>query len=428
MNRGDDIANRPKTKLIDIIFGGDKALWVVVIALLILSVFVSYSSMAYKEKISSTAQLINQLKLIGFSFIGFFAVQFLRYQWYRKLTKPAFCIALVLTVVMLIWGNTVPGTNVRRSLTLAGVTFQPFEILKITVVLMLADALAKRHKIMDKQNMIPSLRPSDWRLERDSNMNILMHHTIPLFLPVLLACMVTIKTSNSTTALIALSCAIMLFIGRMKMNDLGKLAILMVVAIGILLLAMGTRKDTGQSRIKSFDSNMFVAHEDPKRPAYYYNPDEREQSTHAKMAIASGKIIGRGPGMSTHRSILEEAESDMAYSFIIEEYGFVGGLIVLLLYLTLFYRAIEIFKRCGTAFPSLMVLGLAMMITFQAIIHILVSVSLIPITGQQLPLVSNGGSSLIFTMLSIGMILGVSRQVEEKTIDTTKDETMFEKQ
>ncbi len=422
----DNTTKGMKSRILEKVFGGDKGLWVVVIALLIMSVFVSYSSMAYKESISSTAQLINQLKYICISLVGFFAIQFIRYQWYRRLTKLFFWLALGLTIYMLIWGVPVPGTTVRRSISILGFSFQPFEMLKITIVLMLADALAKRHKIINKESMVPSLRPSDWRLEKEKNLNILFKHTLPMLLPVVLACMVTIKTSNSTTAIIALVCGIMLFIGRMKMSDLGKLMV-PVLIVGSVLFITGGRSDTGTSRVSHFDGNMLEVHENPNRPGYYHNPDEMPQSTHAKQAVAAGKLIGRGPGMSTHRSVLEEAESDMAYSFLIEEYGLVGGLVVLLLYLTLFYRAIEIFKRCGTAFPSLMVLGLAMMITCQAIIHMLVSVSLMPITGQQLPLVSNGGSSLIFTMASLGMILGVSRQVEEKTIDTSKDETMFEK-
>lgn len=130
--------------------------------------------------------------------------------------------------------------------------------------------------------------------------------------------------------------------------------------------------------------------------------------------------------MSTHRSNLAEAERDFAYAFIIEEYGAVGGLIILLLYLWLFFRTIQIFKKCGTAFPSLLVLGLGLMIVLQAMIHMLVSVSLFPITGQQLPLISKGGSSLVFTLMALGMILGVSRQTAERTLDTPKNESLFE--
>lgn len=420
--------NGKRNKILNLLFGGDKALWVVVIALLIISVFVSYSSMAYKESISSTAQLINQLKLVGLGLVACYLVQLFKYQTYRRWTKFFFWIALGLTIYMLVAGDVVHGTTVRRNITIFGFSFQPFEMLKITIVLMLADALSRRHKIIDKESMVPSLSISEWRTNKEKNLDTLFKHTLPLLLPVILSCLVTIRTSNSTTAIIVMVCGIMLFLGRMQKKDLGKLVILGSIVLAIILIFMGGRTDTGQSRIAKFEGNMLVAYEDPDRPGFYYNPNEMPQSMHAKQAVAAGKIIGRGPGMSTHRSVLEEAESDMAYSFLIEEYGLIGGLVVLLLYLTLFYRAIEIFKRCGTAFPSLMVLGLAMMITCQAIIHMMVSVSLMPITGQQLPLISNGGSSLIFTMASLGMILKVSRQVEEKTIDASKDETMFEKQ
>ncbi len=420
--------NGKRNKILNLLFGGDKALWVVVIALLIISVFVSYSSMAYKESISSTAQLINQLKLVGLGLVACYLVQLFKYQTYRRWTKFFFWIALGLTIYMLVAGDVVHGTTVRRNITIFGFSFQPFEMLKITIVLMLADALSRRHKIIDKESMVPSLSISEWRTNKEKNLDTLFKHTLPLLLPVILSCLVTIRTSNSTTAIIVMVCGIMLFLGRMQKKDLGKLVILGSIVLAIILIFMGGRTDTGQSRIAKFEGNMLVAYEDPDRPGFYHNPNEMPQSMHAKQAVAAGKIIGRGPGMSTHRSVLEEAESDMAYSFLIEEYGLIGGLVVLLLYLTLFYRAIEIFKRCGTAFPSLMVLGLAMMITCQAIIHMMVSVSLMPITGQQLPLISNGGSSLIFTMASLGMILKVSRQVEEKTIDASKDETMFEKQ
>jgi cell division protein FtsW len=133
------------------------------------------------------------------------------------------------------------------------------------------------------------------------------------------------------------------------------------------------------------------------------------------MSIASGGVIGKRPGMSTHRSDLPEAERDYAYAFLIEEWGMLGGLFVLMLYMWLFFRCIEIFKNCKTAFPTLLILGLGAMITLQALLHMAVSVGLLPVFGQQLPLISRGGSSLIFTLIALGMILGVSRQTTAKT-------------
>ncbi len=415
-------------QLIDRIFGGDKAVWAVTVSLLVISIFVAYSALAYKESLSSTDQLIDQLKMIALGAVGLFVMSFFKYQWYRRFIKLGYLLSLLLTLAMLIWGTEVGG--VKRSLPLMGIEFQPFELLKIMVVLMLADALAKRQKIIDHTAMVPSLNVVQWFKDpKRRDIGIIMDHTLPLLGPMIVACLITVQTSNSTTLIIAASCLVMLFIGRMQMKDLGKLLIVFIVGGVLVFLLLSDRSDTGKSRLNSFSPNMFkeysVIESDGLR--YYYNPDESDQSTNAKMSIATGGLFGKGPGMSTHRSILQEAESDMAYAFFIEEYGIMGGFVVLILFLILFYRSIRIFQRCGTAFPSLVVLGLSMTIVLQAFMHMMVSVALFPLTGQQLPLISKGGTSLIFTLAAIGMILNISRQTERNTLDRPKEESMLER-
>lgn len=414
-------------RVLNRIFGGDKAVWAVTVIMLVFSVFVAYSALAYKERLSSTDQLIDQLKMVGGGLVVLFGVSFIRYQWYRHLIKAGYLLSLGLTIAMLIWGTEVGG--VKRSLPLFGFEFQPFELLKIMVVLMLADALARRQKIIDTTQMMPSL--FIWRWFKDpkrKDINTIVDHTLPLLAPMAIACLVTLKTSNSTTLIIALSCLVMLFIGRMQMKDLGRLGLLYCIAGVLAFTLLSDRDDTGKSRLSGLQPNMFkeyVVVESDGLP-YYYNPKESEQATNAKMSIATGGIFGKGPGMSTHRSLLQEAESDMVYAFLIEEYGLLGGLVVMMLFLILFYRSIQIFQRCGTAFPCLVVLGLSMIITLQAFMHMMVSVALFPLTGQQLPLISKGGTSLLFTLVSIGMILNISRQTETKTHDRPKDESLLE--
>lgn len=421
-----DIRNGAR-KVLNRIFGGDKAVWAVTVIMLVISVFVAYSALAYKERLSSTDQLIDQLKMVGAGIVVLFGASFFRYQWYRPLIKTGYIVSLGLTVAMLIWGTEVGG--VKRSLPLFGIEFQPFELLKIMVVLMLADALARRQKIIDTTPMIPNL--CFWRWFKDpkrKDINTIIDHTLPLLAPMAIACLVTLKTSNSTTLIIAVSCFVMLFIGRMQMKDLGKLLLVLSVAGVLAFTLLSNRDDTGKSRLSGLQPNMFkeyVVVESDGLP-YYHNPNESEQATNAKMSIATGGLFGKGPGMSTHRSLLQEAESDMVYAFLIEEYGALGGLLVMLLFLILFYRSIQIFQRCGTAFPSLVVLGLTMIITLQAFMHMMVSVALFPLTGQQLPLISKGGTSLLFTLASIGMILNISRQTETKTHDRPKDESLLE--
>ena len=277
--------------------------------------------------------------------------------------------------------------------------------------------------------MIPNL--CFWRWFKDpkrKDINTIIDHTLPLLAPMAIACLVTLKTSNSTTLIIAVSCFVMLFIGRMQMKDLGKLLLVLSVAGVLAFTLLSNRDDTGKSRLSGLQPNMFKEYVvvESDGLSYYHNPNESEQATNAKMSIATGGLFGKGPGMSTHRSLLQEAESDMVYAFLIEEYGALGGLLVMLLFLILFYRSIQIFQRCGTAFPSLVVLGLTMIITLQAFMHMMVSVALFPLTGQQLPLISKGGTSLLFTLASIGMILNISRQTEIKTHDRPKDESLLE--
>ncbi|MBR3853796.1 MAG: FtsW/RodA/SpoVE family cell cycle protein, partial [Tidjanibacter sp.] len=151
---------------------------------------------------------------------------------------------------------------------------------------------------------------------------------------------------------------------------------------------------------------------------YYVRPDhELDQTMYAKMSIASGGLTGKGPGQSTNR-YLQEADKDMAYAFLIEEYGLLfGGAIILLAFLIMFYRGMEIFRKCGTAFPGLAVLGLITAIVLQAFLHMMVSVSLLPVTGQQLPIVSKGGSSLVFTLASLGLVMGISARANNGTLD-----------
>ena len=433
-------AQKKGRRWIDAIFGGDKVLWTVIVILLIFSMLLTFSATVYKPGGTPTAKLFNQLFFIFLGIGSLLVVHLIRYQIYGRLANFVFFTGLVLTVLAMLIGPE--GAGARRDLVIPVINqpIQPFEILKIGVLMVLAKQLARRQKTIEHTPILPSLNPLRWMQDAQGNMDILRYETIPLLGPIAITCVLTfLSVGNSTTLIIATTCMVMLFIGRVRMADLGKIVALVAVA-GIVFFAVGLgRSDTGRSRMASFKPDMLTKHvaytrdsieiysyPPATRPDGKVIPGETDQSINAKMSIASGGFFGKGPGMSTHRSNLAEAERDFAYAFIIEEYGAVGGLIILLLYLWLFFRTIQIFKKCGTAFPSLLVLGLGLMIVLQAMIHMLVSVSLFPITGQQLPLISKGGSSLVFTLMALGMILGVSRQTAERTLDTPKNESLFE--
>lgn len=410
------------------LFGGDKVLWVIIVALLIFSMLLTFSATVYKPGGTPTSKLIGQLFFIVLGIGSLVVVHLIRYQFYGHIANFVFIVGFVLTVLALFIGPE--GAGARRDLAIFGLHFQPFEILKIGLIMVMAKQLARRQKNIENTPILPSFRVSAWKEDAQEQVDILREETIPLLMPILLTCLITyFAVGNSTTLIIAATCFIMLYIGRVRMADLGKIAAIAAIFAVILFATGAGRSGTGMSRMNKFNPHMLTKHTRVNGDGVeiYYSPGEAGQSVNAKMSIASGRFFGKGPGMSTHRSNLEEAEKDFAYAFIVEEYGALGGLFILLLFLWLFFRTIEIFKKCGTAFPSLLVLGLGLMIVLQAMIHMLVSVALFPVTGQQLPLISKGGTSLVFTLIALGMILGVSRQTANKTLDSTKDESLFEK-
>ena len=412
------------------IFAGDKALWVVIVMLLIYSLFVVYSTTAYDPALNANQELTKQLLFIGIGMAAFFAMQAFHWRTYRRLIKLVYWASIILTILMIVMHK---GSTVARSINIAGIEFQPFEMLKISVILLLADRLARRQKNIDKTDIIPSLNPKEWKRNPQKQKLTLVEHTLPMLGPIALACCITIIISNSTTFIIAISCLLMLFIGRVKGSDLKK--ILLLGATG-LCLAFGAfaiinndnsskndtigRAETFAGRFGHYNPNVLrkstQVESDGKE--YYVMPEnELDQTMYAKMSIASGGLTGKGPGQSTNR-YLQEADKDMAYAFLIEEYGLLlGGVVILLAFLIMFYRGMEIFKKCGTAFPGLAVLGVITAIVLQAFLHMMVSVSLLPVTGQQLPIISKGGSSLIFTLASLGLVMGISARANNGTLD-----------
>lgn len=404
------------------VFRGDKVMWVIIVILLIYSLFVVYSTTAYDLRLDANQELTKQMLYICIGMAGFFFMQSLHWRKYRGWIKYIYWASIVLTICMLAFYT---GNNAARSLNIAGFEFQPFEMLKISVIMLLADQLAKRQKNIDKIDIVPPFKKQVWFGDSQELWAKLHKDTIPVLGPIVLACCVTLLTSNSTTFIIAISCLAMLFIGRVKMADIKRIIIL-GICIGVpALLLFGGRVDTLGGRFAGYSPIMFtksaVVAGDGKE--YYKRPaHETDQTMYAKMSIASGGIKGKGPGKSTNR-YLQEADKDMAYAFLIEEYGLIfGALIILMAYLIMFYRTIEIFRRCGTAFPGLVVLGVGTAIVIQAFLHMLVSVSILPVTGQQLPIVSKGGSSLVFTLAALGIIMGISAQAEEGTLDVPKSE------
>lgn len=409
-------------------FSGDKPLWAIIILLAIFSLLVVYSStasMAYKNAGGNTAHyFFNQLFFILLGFTFMWGIHKINYQRLVPFYKLLFWFALVCLALTFVIGVNLNSASRWLRIPILGITFQPSDFVRVTLVGVLAQQLAKRQKVIDKIPILPALTLGGWRKDPHKNMEILLNTTLPLLGPVVLACGAIFFSNFSTAALTFVTCCVMLFIGRMRLKELFRLVSLVVVcvvaAIAVMYMFNIGRSHTWVNRLGLGDALSGT------EQVQIQSEEDNLQKEQALIAIASGGIAGKGPGNSTQRSNLPHAYSDFAYAFIVEEYGLIGSCVILFLYLCIFFRGIVIFQRCATALPSLLVLGLSLMITLQALINMLVSVGFFPVTGQTLPLISLGGSSVVFTSMSLGIILGVSRQMKEQSLDQPKNESLLE--
>lgn len=415
--------------IFDRLFNGDRALWVIITALAIASLLVVYSStasMAYRKAGGDTMHyFFSQLKFIILGFAVMIVASKVNYQKYMRFASLAFIVALGFMALTFVIGVNLNSAARWIRIPVIGVTFQPSDFLRITLVAVLAQQLAKRQNVIDKLRLLPALTPWGWSRNPKKNKDIFFKISLPILGPIAVACLAIFFSNFSTAAITFFTCWIMLFIGRVRVSELVRLMLLIIVTMTIAVTLMSAF-DIGRARTWTNRLKDFAGIENTRGVEKSANDDDDLQKEQALIAIASGEIAGKGPGNSTQRSNLPHAYSDFAYAFIVEEYGAAGATVILFLYLCIFFRGIVTFQRCGTAFPSLLVLGLSLMITLQALVNMLVSVGIFPVTGQTLPLISLGGSSVIFTCLALGMILGVSRQVKEQSLDRPKAESLLE--
>jgi cell division protein FtsW len=414
--------------------GGDVVLWIIVLILAAVSVLVVYSSTGAEALNPDTGGshfgvLGRQLGIVLMGLVVVWGIHKVNYQFYGRIVWLVYGMALAFTVMVWFVGEANPGAPEAPRwirIPIVNMTFQPSDFLKVATVMVLARELARRQKTIDRHQIVPPVTPRRWR--KLDGRKIFREQTMPLLAPIVVSCAVIFPTNLSTALILFATCFVMLFIGRTRIRDLAKFMSAMILA-GVLLIgavsainAIRGGGSDGESREVLSRSGTWE-----RRIERFFGGEKSYQVEQAEIAIALGGLTGRGAGESTQRGILPEAESDYAYAFLIEEYGsLIGGLVVLLLYLWIFFRGIVIFRRCGTAFPSLLVLGLALLVTMQAMVNMMVSTNLIPPTGIALPLISKGGSSELFLSCALGMMLGVSRQTQENTLDTPKSETLLE--
>lgn len=369
---------------------GDKVIWSVVIMLAFISLLAVYSStrsLAYKMDKNASYFLIKQLMVLAFGLVIIYLVHRVNYTKFAKLSVLFYLVSLPLLAYTLLFGAKINGGSRWIHLPVINLTFQSSDFAKLALFMFLARLLSI------KQGSIKDLKKG----------------FVPVLMPVFLTCAFIAPANLSTALMLGATCCILFFIGRVQVKHILMLAGAGLVGV-ILLFAVSKatgwgRAATWEKRIADFRGKSSEGDDGKKEQIF--------QVQQAKIAIANGGIWGRGPGHSLQRDYLPEAYSDFIFSSIIEEYGLIGGGVLILLYLTFLWRSIVIFRRCPYAFGAFLAVGLSITLVFQAMLNMAVNVHLVPVTGLTLPMVSMGGSSIWFTSIAIGIVLSVSRYVDE---------------
>ncbi len=367
---------------------GDKVIWAIMLLLSLISILVVYSAivtLAHKFKQGNTEYyLIKHVVIISLGFGLAYLFHKIKYTVFSKVAQIGFVLSIPLLIYTLLSGKTAGDANRWLEIPGIGLTFQSSDIAKLMLLLYVARVLTTKQELL-------------------VDFKAVMKY---LLVPIGIICALILPANFSTAALLFLNCMFLMFIGRIKI----KFMLMIIGACMLFALLLGVvvyqfpnvipRGSTWKARIENFSKG---------------DSKSNYQSEQAKIAIATGGVIGKGPGNSTQRAFLPQASSDFIYAIIIEEYGLLLGFSMLFLYMIFLFRGIKIMRDTDKTFGGFLAAGLTFSLVFQALINMAVAVNLFPVTGQPLPLVSMGGTSIWFTCIAIGIILSVSRSHEDKT-------------
>jgi cell division protein FtsW len=365
---------------------GDKVIWAIVVFLSLVSLLAVYSatgSLAYRERGGHTEYyLLKQLTVLVMGLLIIYFAHRVNYTIYSRVAQIGFIISIPLLIYTLAFGSHINDASRWIRLPIINLTFQTSDVAKLAIFMYVSRQLSKR------QHVITDLKKG----------------FLPIIIPVGIICVLIMPANMSTALLLGASCMLLCFIGRIPVKYLA--AMMAMGAVLILLMFVVAKVSGMEGRTKTWLNRIehFTNKENSETPY---------QVQQANIAIAGGGFLGKGPGNSTQRNFLPHAYSDYIYATIIEEYGIFGAFLILMAYMLLLLRCIRIYRKCPYAFGAFLALGLSVTLVIQALTNMAVNVGVFPVTGVTLPMVSMGGSSVIFTSLAIGIILSVARNVEE---------------
>jgi cell division protein FtsW len=366
---------------------GDKVIWVLVLLLSLVSIAVVYSSvgtLAYRYKGGNTAYyLIKHGLILGMGFLLMYFIHRVRFTYFSRFSQIAVIVAAPLLLYTLLKGVSAGEASRWLEIPGIGLTFQTSDFAKLAIIIYTARMLAKhQEKLTDIKFVF-----------------------LQIVLPIVIICAFIFPANFSTAALLFMTCLLLMFIGRVPIKYLlyimgaGLVFLSLIIVLIFYFPDVIPRGQTWKSRIENYASG---------------DSGENYQAEQAKIAVGtSGFFFGKGPGNSTQRGFLPQASSDFIYAILIEEWGLLAGAFVILLYLILLFRGIRIATKSDKVFGSLVAFGLSFSLVFQAMVNMAVAVNLFPVTGQPLPFISMGGTSIWFTSITIGIILSISRDLEK---------------
>jgi len=390
---------------------GDKVIWAIVILLTLVSILVVYSSigsLAYKMNKSTESYLFKQITFIALGVLIIYFAHRVNYTIYSRVATILFLLSIPLLFYTLKFGSSINDANRWIKLPVINMTFQTSDLAKLALFMYISKQLSR------KQNVIKNFKKG----------------FLPLIIPVIIICLLIAPANLSTALLVGGTALMLMFIGRVKTRHILLVVGAALLPLIFLIFVSKSYYDKEQHKTKELPSVLTFGRMPTwiKRVQDFMYADKADASyqvQQAKIAIAKGGWFGKGPGKSEQRNFLPHPYSDFIYAIIIEEYGLLGGAIIMFIYLLFLFRSIRLFQRCPYAFGAFLAVALSFTLVIQAMVNMAVNVNVFPTTGVTLPLVSMGGSSLWFTCFAIGIILSVARNVEQmegRTVIVNADE------
>ena len=383
-NRAEILRNR-----VAALMQGDRIIWLVIAMLAIFSVLTVYSSadvLAQRNNTYTESFLVRHIVLMMGAVVVMYVAHMVNYMQYARWSTVLVAIAIPLLIYTMFFGVSINGASRWIRLPFVGITFQTSDFAKLAIILYVARTVA----IMQTKKL----------------------SQLELFGPVLATVIFIAPFDLSNALVLFLTCVMQMFIGKVELRNVFSLIMLGAGLFAMLIIMSeifpAIRIDTWISRLKVFLEGG--------------STEDTFQLLQAKMAVAKGGFFGVGPGNGMQSYFLPHAYSDYIYCIIVEEYGMIGGVLVLMLYMMLVIRTIRMVNKSPKAFGSMLAMGLTLSITIQAFAHMAVNINLMPVTGLTLHFVSLGGTSLMFTGISLGIVLSVSRQIEKSTEKEKKGE------